>query len=365
MEPLFSSQCLRLARLFQGLSLEDVADRIERTRQYIHKLETGQTSPSKDLVLLLAAALNVAPKFFYPASPQISIPEEHFHFRKLFTTRASIKYIAIAKAEIFARLVSYLDTQLRLPVVQIPVVSRPRTLDDIERAAELCRREWELGLGPIENMVRLAESRGAVVTSFSSVSREIDALSVSTGRPLIVLNEAKESPCRQRFDVAHEIGHWVLHQGALTGDRLTESEANRFASALLVPRSMMLKLFPRPRGSRLDWRGLSEFKMIWRISKAALLYRARQLSLLSDSQYKTGVVTLKRQGEAIKEREDAAIAMEHPEVIARALNVLELKRGIRLNDLEGALGVMPGFLREFVGDRDLPSASKPTLRLVA
>src|SRR5205823_10668684 len=126
----------------------------------------------------------------YPSSPQISIPEEHFHFRKLFTTRASVKHIAIAKAEVFAKFVAYLDTQLRLPAVQIPVVSRPRTLDDIERAAEVCRRERALGLGPIENMARLAESRGAVVTSFSSVSREIDALSVSTGRPLIVRNEA-------------------------------------------------------------------------------------------------------------------------------------------------------------------------------
>lgn len=362
MEARFRGQSLRQARLFHGLSLEDVGDRVKRTRQYIHKLETGQSTPSHEFLPELADALNVFPDFFYPTSPQISIPEEHFHFRKLFTTRATVKYVAIAKAEVFAQFVSYLDTHLKLPPVDIPVAAPPKSVDDIERAAERCRRDWGLGLGPIANMVRLAESRGSIVTSFSAVSREVDALSISTGRPLIVLNDAKKSPCRHRFDVAHEIGHWVLHQGIVTGDRLTESEANRFAGALLIPRSMMMKLFPRPRGSRLDWRGLREFKLTWLLSKAALLYRARQLSLLTDAQYKTGVVTLKRNGEAATEREDELISMERPELISRALGLLETRKGICLADIERALGVGRGFLRDFVGDR---IAISPALHLVS
>ena len=97
--------------------------------------------------------------------------------------------------------------------------------------AELSRDYWELGRGPIENVTRLAENIGVVVTSFKSISKEIDALSLVTKRPIIVRSEAKESVCRQRFDISHEIGHFVLHQGIQTGDRLTESEANLFASA--------------------------------------------------------------------------------------------------------------------------------------
>ncbi|MDT9702280.1 ImmA/IrrE family metallo-endopeptidase, partial [Streptomyces sp. P17] len=100
----------------------------------------------------------------------------------------------------------------------------------------------------------------AIVTNFNIVSKEVDALSVSVERPFIVRNTAKESVCRQRFDIAHEIGHLVMHEGIVTGDRTTENQANRFASALLLPRPMMLKLYPRPNGNRLDWKGMREFK---------------------------------------------------------------------------------------------------------
>jgi hypothetical protein len=51
------------------------------------------------------------------------------------------------------------------------------------------------GVEDIEHMTRLAENVGAMVTSFQSVSTEIDALSVALRRPIIVRNEAKQSAC--------------------------------------------------------------------------------------------------------------------------------------------------------------------------
>lgn len=77
-----------------------------------------------------------------------------------------------------------------------------------------------------------------------------------------------------------------------TGDRATESQANRFASALLLPRTAMAKYFPRPIGGRIDWQGLSQFKLTWKVSKAAIIYRAHQLGLLTDAQYKTAFSVL-------------------------------------------------------------------------
>ena len=66
---------------------------------------------------------------------------------------------------------------------------------------------------------------------------KVDAFSLSNKRPLIVRNTAKVNPCRQRFDLAHEMGHLVMHQGIETGCRLTEDQANQFACALLMPRA--------------------------------------------------------------------------------------------------------------------------------
>jgi Zn-dependent peptidase ImmA (M78 family) len=348
MESGFNGAELRLARVFNGFALEEVAEQVEKTRQYLHKLETGQAVPTDQLLDQLAIALNIKPEFLTaPALPLIS--EEQFHFRKLFTTRAMVKHVAMARGEMNGRLISHLDSELKLPDINIPEVSDIRSLEDVENAADFCRREWGLGMGPINNMTRLAEHIGAVVTTFKSVSKEIDALSVAIRRPIIVRNEAKESVCRHRFDIAHELGHFVVHPGIPTGDRLTEGQANRFASALLIPRSMMAKLFPRPRGSRLDWIGIREFKLTWKVSKAAILYRARQLDLISDDQYKTGVITLRRTGEAGGEREDHLIAHEPPELLSRSLSVLAEKKGISSAMLAEKLLVTPNFLQELVG----------------
>lgn len=370
----FNGGELRLARSFHGYSLEHVAERVGKTRQYLHKLEVGDGSPNPQLTQELSELLGVSPNFFF-STPLIStLSDEQFHFRKLFTAKAQIKSVTIARGTLVGRLVSYLDRELRLPEVVVPSVevSSSTSFEDIERAAELCRKEWGLGLGPISNMTRLAEHVGAVVTTFKGISTEVDALSITLGRPIIVLNEAKASICRRRFDVAHELGHAVLHVGIHTGDRLTEMQANRFASALLLPRSMMLKLFPKPKGSRLDWAGLRDFKLTWKVSKAAILYRARQLDLITENQYKTGVIGLRARGESQLEFEerDGLIQAEPPELLARSLLVLGEKKGVYAKDIAEKLHLGESFLTEILGfdpapGQPQPPASRPRLRLVA
>lgn len=350
MNVLFDGASLRLARVFSGLALEEVAEKVGKTRQYLHKLETGQGKPTEQLAYDLADALDVEVGFFAPRSNRLH--EDQFHFRKLLTTKNTIKQVAVARGEMIDSLIRFLEQELRLPDVKIPSIAQVQTYEDIERAAERCRNEWDLGLSPIGSMTRLAENLGAVVTTFSGISKEIDALSVSVERPFIVRNTAKESACRQRFDIAHELGHLVMHEGIVTGDRVTENQANRFASALLLPRTMMAKLFPRPNGTRLDWKGMREFKLTWKVSKAAILYRAKQLDLITESQYKTGVITLKKYGESSGEKEDYLISQEPPEMLARALFVLAEKRGIGVGEIAKALNVKVGFLKELTGLED-------------
>ncbi|UYO93932.1 helix-turn-helix domain-containing protein [Pollutimonas sp. M17] len=355
MNLVFDGASLRLARVFSGLALDEVASRVGKTRQYLHKLETGQGTPTAQLAQDLADALQVEVGFFAPKARHLH--EEQFHFRKLLTTKATIRQVAIARGEMVDILIKYLDQELHLPEINIPNIPQPRTYEDLERTAEYCRKEWELGLGPIDNMTRLAENLGTVVTTFNGISKEIDALSVSVERPFIVRNIAKESACRHRFDIAHELGHLVMHEGLVTGDRVTESQANRFASALLMPRSMMAKLFPRPNGTRLDWKGMKEFKLTWKVSKAAILFRARQLELITEGQYKTGVITLRKYGESNGEKDDYLIPHEPPETMAKALLVLATKKGIHSDDIAKALHIKPALLYELTGVDNAPQIS--------
>ncbi|MEQ5232893.1 MULTISPECIES: XRE family transcriptional regulator [Providencia] len=345
---MFKGSNLRLARLYHELSLEQVAERVGKTRQYIQRLETDDASPTQELTNELANALQVNIDFFYENS-DVLVNEEIVHFRKRSSTRMSTKLATLSRAELYRRLINIFDEYLNLPPVKFPSI-KVVTQDDIERAAEKCRSDWGLGMGPIENMTRLAEKLGAFVTSFESVSDEVDALSVPLSRPFIVRNMAKRSPCRQRFDIAHEVGHLILHEGISTGDRITESQANRFASALLLPRSSMAKYFPRPIGGRIDWKGLSNFKLTWNVSKAAIIYRAHQLSLLTDAQYKTAFFGLKRKGEAIDEKEDYLIKHEKPEFFHRAIRVLINELGISPQDLANRLRISVNMLSNLSGD---------------
>ncbi len=337
---------VRLARLFHGLTLEEVASRVERTRQYIHKIETEQIIPPDIVLEAIAELTQVQPVFFFRPSPG-SITEEQCHFRKHFTARAAVKHVALAKGEMFRRLVAGVEARIELPEPKFPQYE-VQSLVDIERASEACRRQWGLGLGPIQNTVRLAENLGVVVTSFKGVSREVDAYSISAARPIIVLNAEEASACRLRFDVAHELGHLVMHVGELTGDRKTEGEANRFAGAFLLPRASFVKEFPRLRGSHLNWNGLSEMKLRWRVSKAALLYRARQLGLVTEAQYRTGVIRLNRGGEARVEREDSMIEKEVPELFPQAVRLGFRHEGVSFHEYCRLLDVTPPILNEFV-----------------
>lgn len=369
MDGTFKGSQLRLARHYWGKTLNDIAEEIGKTRQYVSQLENGKGNLKLDdpITKDLAYFLHVVPTFFFrPVG--VSLSEEQAHFRKLATTKASMKQKVLARGTVFDQLVEFIDKKVRLPAVDFPDESGAETTEEIEQAAERLRAYWGLGFGPISHMVRVVERAGAVVTLFQDTSTEVDALSITSRRPVIVRNEAKQSPFRLRFDIAHELGHLVLHEGQVTGDRKTESEANRFASAFLIPRSTFLKAFPR-RGSRLDWVGISKMKMDFQVSKAAIVYRAKSLGLIDDYQYRGAVIYLKNQGEGITEKEDPYCVREQPETIAAALKVLYEHHGITHDALAENLGVTPEFLSEILPSqlslhRDDSHRTRPALQLV-
>lgn len=333
----FDGTHLRLARSAHNLSLSDVGEAVGKSKQFIQRLESGRDLPTDDLAEKLADLLKVEVSFFASA-PGHLLAEDAYHFRKLIGTKVSDKQSAIAKGELFRRVVSFVDTKLRLPKYDFPEfdIGSP---GNAERAAEQCRSHWGLGLGPIGNMVRVVENAGAVVTAFEGSGREIDALSISSPRPIVVMNSDEVSACRARFGHAHEIGHFVGHEGRQTGDKGSEAEANRFAGAFLMPRSSFSKEFPQLRGgTQINWRALAELKFRWQVSKAGMLYRARQLGLISEDIYRRAIIGhLFAKGERNSEDEDKSIAHEQPELLLNALRTMQERLGISVEDIAHAV----------------------------
>lgn len=315
----FDGERLRLARVAKGFTLDELGSRVSATRQYLNQLEQGTKLPTEEMIEALAAAVGVTVRFFaLPARGGVSA--EQCHFRKQRTTPVSVVSQILARGTLLDGFIERLDRALELPKVSFPDIPVTSTAD-IENAAEQAREQWMLGTGPISSMMRVVENAGAVVSFFSGVSERVDALSIDRPRPMIIRSEAKPAACRLRFDLAHECGHLVMHKGIVTGDKGTEDQANRFASAFLLPRSAFIHEFPRSR--MLNWHAIFEMKLRWKVSASAILRRAYDLKMLSADQYRTGYIHLSKTGQRKFEKYDDVIAAEEPELLPSAMTALE------------------------------------------
>lgn len=86
--------------------------------------------------------------------------------------------------------------------------------------------------------------------------------------PVIFLNQNQPAD-RMRFSLAHELGHLILHSYPTP---FMEKEANEFASALLMPENDI-----GPELSALTLEKAAYMKPVWRVSMAALIFRASAL----------------------------------------------------------------------------------------
>lgn len=347
----FLGSNLRLIRLFHGFSLADLGERVGVSKQFLSRVEAGAESVSSALEIGLSDHLEVLPEFFRVIDHD-PITDEQCHFRRQLTTKVALRQVGRARGEMFKRLVSVLDQHVDLPQYQVRGADLTSN-ESIERGAEHFRAQFQLGTGPLSNITRIAENAGAVVTKVDGLANEIDAVSFATKRPVIALNARGRSSCRMRFGIAHELGHFALHIGVLTGDRLTETQANRFASSLLLPRATFgsecrLAL----RGGRLNWSGLSELKLRWGVSKSAILFRGHQLQHFRDDQVRTGYIFLKRHGEAIEESEDHRIPFEEPEVLSEGLKVMREQLGMPPAAIARQMGVQMSLLTRLVAIPD-------------
>jgi Zn-dependent peptidase ImmA (M78 family) len=141
-------------------------------------------------------------------------------------------------------------------------------------------------------MIHLVESKGIRVFSMAEDSTDIDAFSLwRDSVPFIFLNTMKSAE-HSRFDVAHELGHLVLHTRVGVHGKEAEHEANRFASAFLMPRSGVLAQAPvLP-----SLRKLIELKRRWIVSVSALAYRLHSLGLVKDWHYRNLCIEIARRG---------------------------------------------------------------------
>ena len=138
----------------------------------------------------------------------------------------------------------------------------------------------------------------------------------------------KHSPSRSRFDAAHELGHLVMHADVMPASQAVERQANRFASAFLMPRETFLMECPH----RLVWGHFEELKRRWGVSLSALVRRAYDLGRFGEATYRRACMQLNQKYNAggVRRLEPHEPAVEVPTVVADAIEALDEQ-----NPLEG------------------------------
>ena len=284
------SERLRLARKRSGLSLRALSSAMDGlvSAQAIGKYERAEMMPSSTVAIALADALEVTPSYLLSPS---SVSLESVEFRKLSSSRARER--AAVEAEVLDHVDRYLQIEEILGIDntgQDMPDGAPysiQSMEDAEEAATWLRAAWNLGSAPIQNMTELLEERGIKVFKLDLPER-VDGLSCRVHRldgddvPVVVCSTGK-SVERQRFTIAHELGHMVLDIPSTIPE---EKAYHRFAGAFLAPRAEIIREVGRRRHN-FGFAELIEIKRMFGISAAALVMRMRDLGIINEATLRT------------------------------------------------------------------------------
>ncbi len=353
--PSFVGARLREAREARGLTAVTLAELLGVTRAAVSLWETGNASPHPDIMHKIADKLKLPVPFFLMPFSETKL-DTVFH-RSMSSATKAARLRGERRYEWLSKIiVSYLREFVDFPRVNLPCFElsvEPKNLpeSEIEAIALNVRRFWGLGDGPISNVILLLENNGALVTRIELGASTLDAFSAwcsSDSTPYIVLGTEKSSAVRSRFDAAHELAHLVLHRyldrtslNNASDFRLIEDQANRFASAFLVPNTAFAEdLY----ASNLDI--LRALKDKWRVSIAMMIKRADDLGFLSKQRARRMWVNYNRRGWRRQEPMDDELEVEQPRVLRRAFELL-LGEGVQAPEqLLSALPLAPNDIEE-------------------
>ncbi|MGZ5468828.1 MAG: helix-turn-helix domain-containing protein [Candidatus Aminicenantales bacterium] len=262
--------------------------------------------------------------------------------------RLATKKESALKYRIADHLQKYLELEsvLGMPAAfENPIAGRPtRTGEEVEAAAARVRDRWELGSGPVVNLIGLLEEKGIKIYE----TRGIEGFEGLSGRygdlPFVAVSMERPAD-RIRFTAAHELGHVLCDFDAAESP---EGECHAFGAAFLLPRAALEKVFTPPR-RKVTLGDLAEIKETYGVSLQAIMYRAHTLGFVSDRQLRSFRETIKAKGWMVKE----PIAYEGKERATRFRRLLHYAVAADILDVDRAAelaGITAEALKKEIGD---------------
>ena len=320
----FNGERLRNARIYNGISLTELATQADIKKQSVSLYENGKNIPDYERICILSRILGFPVDYFFQKD-KIKTHTDTTYFRSQATATKKDRAAQKVKLEFVAQMYEVLWNYIDFPVYKDPKIEyvgfddpfeceSREAIDEIENAASKVRECWEISRGPIKNLQYILEKNGVLVTGFPINEDKVDAFSQRTIVDkadvflIAVALGSQNSECRIRFDMAHELGHIVLHPWSEDIESLSKDEfkarerqANMFASAFLLPKDNFLRDISQYPTDLQYYRFL---KKKWKVSIQAMVVRAKQLNAISPSQYQYMFRQISKKGWRTKEPDD-------------------------------------------------------------
>ena len=307
---------IKQARIASGLSQEALAQQLGVSTMAVSKYERDAMNPSSDVLIKMSGALQVRTEYFF-RQVQLDITEPDFRKDKKLSGAEQSRVIAQMREAVER----WVDLERLTPtswsqqfVMPSDLPEKVADFDQVEEVANQVRNAWNIGSRPISDMSELLEPKGIKVfmLDYDAGKRWDGLVAKANGEPVIVVG-ADWPGDRQRFTLAHELGHVVL-EGRLVGELASEKEeelaCHRFAGAFLMPAASVVAEFG-PKRTRIEPRELFLAKHEWGLSMSAMIFRARDAGVLNQTNMGRLFGSFKKKG-WLKQEPGAPLPKESP-----------------------------------------------------
>jgi Zn-dependent peptidase ImmA (M78 family)/DNA-binding XRE family transcriptional regulator len=275
---------IKNARKLKGFSQQEIADELEISKQMVSKYESGISMPTSSKLLKLSKLFGLKIDYFF--SP-FKVEMEEVNFRK--KSNFSMKKQDSLKEKIKIKLENYiwLEDTLSIDYTFKNIIkdNKIESIKDVEDAVLKLRKEWNIGIDPIHNIIQLLEDKEIKVIELFNADDKFDGLAtyVNNKYPVIVVN-GNFPVERKRFTLLHELGHLLLNlQNCEENDE--EKFCNKFSSEFLLPKDIVIKEFGGKR-NHITLPELISTQQKYGISIPAIIYRLVDAKILSKERQK-------------------------------------------------------------------------------
>jgi Zn-dependent peptidase ImmA (M78 family) len=272
-----NQKMISIARESRELENKELAEIMEVNSSSISRWENEGMAVSKETIKEMSNHLQYPESFFYQKGELLPLA---LSYRKRNIVATKIINQIEANINISRLNMEVLLNTIKLKEANVPVLDVIKFNTPQECAKQL-KKLWRVERGVIENLSEVLENQNIMLLNLDFKTERVDGRCTiaKDKNPIIVTNKSLLGD-RQRFTLAYELGHLVMHLYTQPKfDRDLSHEANLFAAEFLMPEKEIKKDL-----EDLTLAKLGDLKRKWKVSMQALLYRASDLEVITPNQ---------------------------------------------------------------------------------